>query len=338
MLVRNLLVGVLLGSVLLSSVSRAAEPVSGPEGAVAKIGDTLINEKAVQEAVARYVPPGAFHSSLTPEQREKYRGDVLNELIEIELFHREAIRRKIHIASETIDKIIDDNIKNYGTKKRLLETLEQNKMTLEQLRARIEKIQMIKKLLQELTSESEPLTAEIADYYEKNKRKFVRPESVRFYHIMIKVDPVAPEAEWKKRQAYAEGLLKEIRDGRDFGELAYEKSEDSYRFKSGDVGFLHRGQFEIKDIEDSAFSLKVGELSSVLRSIHGFHILKAGEKKPEQALSLEEASDSIKKDMLTKKFELKRKAVLEQIKKEFPVTYYDTPKEAGSSPVVPSLK
>lgn len=298
----------------------------------ARMGSIAISEALVQEALAQYVPPGGFHQTITSEQRDKYRGEALSQLIEVELLYQGALKRMVSIPPDVTEKIIDDNIKRFGSRERLVESLEKRKMTLEQLRARIEKIQMVKQLLQTLSTESMPTDNEIAVYYEGNRKRYMRPESVHLLHIMVKGDPVATEDEWLKKRKYAEELLSEIKGGKDFGAVAYDKSEDAYRFKSGDVGFIHRGQFEFRDLEDAAFQLKEGEMSGVLRSIYGFHILKALEKKPAQTLTLEEAKESIRKELRQKNFDAKKGALIDQLKKEYPVTIYDKAATPVSTP------
>lgn len=304
----------------------------------AKVGSVPIPETMVQEALAQYVPSGGFHLKVNPEQREKYRTEALSQLIDVELFYQGALKRALTVPADVTEKIIDDNIKRFGSREKLAISLEKKQMTLQQLRERIEKIQMVKLLLQSLSSESVPSDTDIAGYYEKNRKRFMRPESVRLLHIMVKADNLATEEEWLKKREYTEGILKDIKGGKDFGAVAYDMSEDAYRYKSGDVGFIHRGQFEFRDLEDAAFQLKEGEMSGVLRSIYGFHILKAMEKKPAQTLTLEEAKETIRRELRQKNFDAKKGALIDQLKKEYPVTIYDKAATPVSTPAAVPAK
>jgi parvulin-like peptidyl-prolyl isomerase len=76
------------------------------------------------------------------------------------------------------------------------------------------------------------------------------------------------------------------------------------------------------ELEDAAFGLKQGEVSSLLRTIHGFHILKAGERKPGEIKSFDEMKDKLRKDLEKKRFEGKKQALIENLKKEYPVEIY----------------
>ncbi len=320
-------------------LSAAAVALASEDRTIAaRVGDIAVPETLVQEALAQYVPPGGFHQTVNPAQREKYRGEALSQLIEVELLYQGARKRGLSVPADVTGKIIEENITRFGSREKLVQSLEKRQMTLQQLTARIEKIQMVKQLLQALSTESMPADKEIVEYYEGNRKRYMRPESVHLLHIMVKGDPGATEAEWLKKREYAEVLLSEIKGGKDFGSVAYDKSEDAYRYKSGDVGFIHRGQFEFRDLEDAAFELKEGEMSGVLRSIYGFHILKALKKKPAQTLTLEEAKETIRKELRQKNFDAKKGALIDQLRKEYPVTIYDKAAAPVSTPAAVPAK
>lgn len=299
----------------------AAEPVLSFESkAVAKVGDTSITEFELREALNRYKPAGEYHN-VSPEKLEGFRKDALNELIELELLHKEAKRRDIRVSESTIDEVVEANIKALGSKENFTKALKKIDMSLDLFKQEIKKHQMIIALLNDIEKDARYQDEELKRYYKENKSKFKRPEGLHLYHILIKVDKSAVDDEWEKRRLYAEEILNKLKSGEDFGEIAYNYSEDSYKFKSGDYGFVHKGQLE-KEIEDAAFSLKEGELSGVIRSIYGFHIVKAGEKKPETIFSFDEIKEKTRKELTKKRYEEKRKALLKRLREEYPVEIY----------------
>ena len=85
----------------------------------------------------------------------------------------------------------------------------------------------------------------------------------------------------KRVKNKAEEILSELKAGKDFAKLAKEFSSDPSREKGGDMGFIHKGRLE-PYVEDIAYSLKVGEISDVLQTIYGYHIIKLEERKPPQ--------------------------------------------------------
>ncbi|QHS10429.1 peptidylprolyl isomerase [Sinimarinibacterium sp. NLF-5-8] len=108
------------------------------------------------------------------------------------------------------------------------------------------------------------------EYYDTHQKEFVLPATWHLSHILIK----AADAEVKKkRRGEADALLLRIQNGEDFGELASEYSDDGSKFTKGDLGFVKNGQM-VPEFERAAFKLKVGEVSEVVESRFGWHIIK----------------------------------------------------------------
>ncbi|OHD12111.1 MAG: hypothetical protein A2Z96_03145 [Spirochaetes bacterium GWB1_48_6] len=137
--------------------------------------------------------------------------------------------------------------------------------------------------------------ADVVAYYEENKPKFVNPDLVRVSHIFFdtKKSPVGTPAEIKKR---AEDTQKAIASGQlTFEEAARTKSEDKVSSsKGGDLGFLPRNDANIqgifgKDFITNLFRLKKGEVSSVIESNLGFHIVRITEKLDQKFLKIDDA-------------------------------------------------
>jgi peptidyl-prolyl cis-trans isomerase D len=122
-----------------------------------------------------------------------------------------------------------------------------------------------------------PVSAkEIEDYYENNKEKFGQPKRVKVRHILIKTDARDQEATAKAKQR-AESIREEAAKGKDFARLAKQNSEDlGTKDRGGEIGFISKGQV-VPEFEQVAFSMKVGEISSVIQTQFGFHILKVDE-------------------------------------------------------------
>jgi peptidyl-prolyl cis-trans isomerase D len=126
---------------------------------------------------------------------------------------------------------------------------------------------------------------EITQYYTAHQELFHREEQVRARHILFKLPEEATAEQEAAVRKKAEQVLHELRQEGDFAALAQQYSEDmASREKGGDLGFFSRGQM-VKPFEDAAFSLSVGELSDLVRTAFGYHILRledkiAGEVKP----------------------------------------------------------
>ena len=90
-----------------------------------------------------------------------------------------------------------------------------------------------------------------------------------------------------------------LRAGEDFGDVAARMSEDNFRIKGGDIGFIHRGRV-LQEIEDVAFALKPGEMSNLIAASGMWYVIRAEEKQPERQLSFEDIKDKLKKDLEAK--------------------------------------
>ncbi|HWY46640.1 MAG TPA: peptidylprolyl isomerase, partial [Bryobacteraceae bacterium] len=134
--------------------------------------------------------------------------------------------------------------------------------------------------------------AQVESYYNSHKDQYRTPERVQARHILIKTTGKT-QAEVPQLKAKAEDLLKQIKGGADFGPLAQKNSEDpGSAAKGGDLGWIVRGQM-VKNFEDTVFSLKPKEISNVVTTEYGFHIIQVMAKEPARLRTLEEVKPEI---------------------------------------------
>ena len=148
---------------------------------------------------------------------------------------------------------------------------------------------------------------DLRKYYTENEKRYTTPEERRASHILIKAEKSAPEADRAKAKAKAEGLLAELKKNpAAFAELARKNSEDpGSAEKGGDLDFFGRGAM-VKPFEDAAFGLKPDELSGVVESDFGYHIIKlaavkGGEKRAFDAVRAELEAE-VKTQLAQKRF------------------------------------
>ncbi len=136
--------------------------------------------------------------------------------------------------------------------------------------------------------------AEVADAYNKNKARFTTPEKRTASHILINVKQGASAAEDAAAKAKAQAILDEVRKNpNDFAKIARAQSQDPGSAElGGDLGVVQKGVF-VKPVEDAIYGLKEGEVSGLVRSEFGYHIIKITKIVPETQKSLEEAKPEI---------------------------------------------
>jgi peptidyl-prolyl cis-trans isomerase D len=136
--------------------------------------------------------------------------------------------------------------------------------------------------------------AEVADAYNKNKARFTTPEKRTASHILINVKKGASAAEDAAAKAKAQAILDEVRKTpNDFAKIAKAQSQDPGSAElGGDLGVVQKGVF-VKPVEDAIYGLKEGEVSGLVRSEFGYHIIKITKVVPETQKSLEDAKPEI---------------------------------------------
>jgi peptidyl-prolyl cis-trans isomerase D len=139
--------------------------------------------------------------------------------------------------------------------------------------------------LQAIRQRTNVTPQDVQRYYEDNRQTFSTPEKVQASHILLKTEG-KDDAAVKKQ---AEEVLAKVKAGGDFAELAKKFSQDEGSApKGGDLGFFERDAM-VKEFAEVAFSLKPGEVSDLVKSQFGYHIIKGGEKQPASTRSLEES-------------------------------------------------
>ena len=139
-----------------------------------------------------------------------------------------------------------------------------------------------------------PSAEEVSDYYTGHLETFQRPEQVRARHILFKVASSASAEQEAQVRTRAEAVLDALRNGADFATLAKQHSEDAATAEQGgDLGYFPRGQMVVP-FEEAAFSLPVGQLSDLVRTPFGWHILRVEDKRETETKPLAEAEPEIK--------------------------------------------
>ncbi|MDD2365329.1 MAG: peptidylprolyl isomerase [Desulfuromonadaceae bacterium] len=173
-----------------------------------------------------------------------------------------------------------------------------------------EKLQDLKKRLiveaflkKKVEAESNVSDEDMKKFYEQNKERFKAGEQIKASHILVKTDKEASE------------LLAKLKSGADFEELAKKSSVDSSSAKGGDLGWFGKGSM-VPVFEKAALSLKEGEISSVVKSDFGFHIIKLTGKRAAGIRPFEEVKDQIKAAIMP----TKQQEVFQKIKDELKKT------------------
>ena len=259
------------------------------ENVVARVNSAVITSRDLEAAVDRLIPRATYHGSIPEEKRNEFRGKALEDLINQELQYQDALAKGMKPDKKSVKTRLEQIRDRYKTKAEYKAALERAGITDDELRTWVERANLIQVVLAKTVTEPARTTeAMVKDYHDKNTAKFKQPESVKLRMISIKDEKKAKD------------ILTKIRAGEDFGDLAARMSEDDYRIKGGDIGYIHRGRI-YPELEEAAFKLKLGEVSGLLKSQGMWFIIKVEDKEPEHQVKFEDIKSKLKKDLEDKR-------------------------------------
>ncbi|WP_110933760.1 peptidylprolyl isomerase [Paenibacillus bouchesdurhonensis] len=208
---------------------------------------------------------------------------ALEAMITKTLITQEAKKKNIVVSEEDIQSEIDNYTKSFGSLEILEQMLQQYGMTLDDLKQEAELNVMVSKLLEDKTNVTDE---EVKETFEMYKESFNTPEQVRASVILVETEAEANE------------VIQELKDGKDFAELAKDKSLDAFTKEvGGDTGFFERGQIE-PAIEEAAFKLQKDEISGAVKTDDGYRVIKLTDRKDAKEATLEENKEEIRKNLV----------------------------------------
>ena len=169
-----------------------------------------------------------------------------------------------------------------------VKNFEEDEKVAEQIKKSTEQILVQALIQKDILDKVQVSDEEVEKYYETNKDNFTEKEQVHLFNILVKTEEEAQD------------ILEQLNSGEDFGEIAKTKSTGPSAAQGGDMGFISKGS-TIPEIDEAVFALNIGELTDIIKSDYGFHILKVTEKKPESIKTLEKVKDEIMQTLLPEK-------------------------------------
>ncbi|MDA8413463.1 MAG: peptidylprolyl isomerase [Desulfobacteraceae bacterium] len=316
-------------AIQLISVAAARAVISAPHSGAgenpiaAKVNDRPIYfsqlEPNITAALARYKKYGA--NNLSEETRKQIQKVELERQVAYELMAQAGER----IIDGDVEQKVDESIKathaadsKSEQSRTSLATDLKNAEYRKQVRQQIYVDRYLQK--QGLKDLRVP-DAEMRKYYEQNKASFKEAESVKVSHILIMLpkNPTSEEAAEARRKI--ERIRQEVLSGKDFAELATQFSACASAPSGGDLGYITHGYMPL-EFDKVAFTLKVGDISDIVRTRHGFHIIKVIDRKPERIQEFGEVKAFIEKFLLTKAQAKWIEGLAETLKREAKVEVY----------------
>ncbi len=257
----------------------------------------------------------------------KLRKRILDNYISKELLYQQAQHLGIKVDPARIEEQIDSIRSQFTDEAEFKKELSSVELTEQKLKEQIIQNLAIRDLIdQEIAGKIKISDADIKNYYEAHKDEFTEPEQVRVRHILVKVAPDAGDEEKAAARKKIEGIQARLKKGEDFASLAKAYSDCSSAKNGGDLGFFSRGQM-VDKFEKAAFALKPGQMSDIVETRFGYHIILCEEKKPVKLLSLDDVKDGIAEQFKKERVVAKLGPYIEDLKKKSTIEIRVLPSE-----------
>jgi len=268
----------------LLTLSIIALPGFGPLGATERIAAIVNKDVILESDVDEQLKLAIANLRIDPNDSTtvaKLRKDVLKQLVDEQVIMAEAARQNITIPKASIDKAVTQAVQDVktrmGSEENYRKALAQEKMTEADLRKKYEpdirkQLTVMQLVEREVQSKTTVTDAEVKLYYVAHRDSIgKKPEQLKLAAIVFGFEP--DSAQVKRLRSRADSLRAVIVKGKPFDEVARAASDDPSGQSGGDLGTFGRGDM-VREFEDVAFDLKPMEISQLVRSRFGFHIIQ----------------------------------------------------------------
>jgi peptidyl-prolyl cis-trans isomerase SurA len=251
------------------------------------------------------------------ERLHELRQKVLEKLIEEKLVDQEAKKLGIKVASKDVDAAIAEiKQRNAFTQEDFEKALAKEGLTLEAFKKQIEKrLQSAKLVNYSVKVEAKVDEKDLRSFYQKNIERYQSKEFYRPAHILFAIPKGATSEEIREIRKKCQEVLDKIKSGADFGEMALLYSQDISSKDRGDLGFFKKGEL-LPAFEKEALRLRVGEVSGIVRTDFGFHIIKLIDRKGGGPLPFEGVIEKVKADFFEKEMDKAFKQFLAKLREK----------------------
>jgi peptidyl-prolyl cis-trans isomerase C len=300
---------------------RASQPDLGSE-IVARGKGVSVKRRQLDEAVVAYrASASARGESISEADREKVEAGILDRLVFTQILIGKSTSEDKAKAKELAEKLINGFREQARTPERFAAQLKTLGLTEESFRNQVLDQAICEQVLdRELRAKLSVTDGQARKFYEENEAQFQEPERVRAAHILFSTQDAAtgeslPDAKLKEKRELAEKVLARARAGEDFAKLAKEFSDDQGSKEAGGEYTFPRGQM-VPEFEAAAFSMKTNQISDLITTKYGFHIIRLNEKLPPRKLEFAKVEKEIKEYLANEELRKQLPGYLEKIKQE----------------------
>ncbi len=330
----------------LSSTSKAASAMATPsvekpagvalpptdfvlKDPVAEVEGQPINkvdlEGTLNAALAQH---GKTLADFSREQKLQGYHAVLDQIVMQKLIAKRSA--DVAVTDAEVDAEYNRLKQRYGSEEQMKAEVARTGQTLDQIKDSLRKnIRARKWIDAQIGGKVDVSEADAQSFYDKNPEKFNMPETVRASHILIAVPKDASPEVAAKKQKDAEAALARVKGGESFAKVASELSDDpGSKIKGGDLDFFPRERM-VPEFADAAFKLKKDEVSGLVKTQFGYHIIKATDRKDARVVPFPEVKEKLMAFMSNQKRQNAVQTLLADIRQKADVKIYLPPAQAA---------
>ncbi len=314
-------VGILVVALLLHPAAGWSETAQPTDAA--KVNGSSISMPAYEREMARLKHQMENMGRPIPQEHmAEAAKEVLENLINQELLYQQSVQDGVSVSESAVDEqlaMIKSQLQDdEGYKKYLIDM----NMTEKEVREQLQRIIAIQRFIDQRFVQKVTITdTEIRAFYDEHKDTFHQPERVHARHILIAVKPEAEESVKKEAMEQIESIRDKLREGGDFAALAKEFSSCPSSEQGGDLGFFTKGRM-VAPFEEAAFQLEPGQISEVVETPFGYHLIQVLERSPASTADYDEVKGSLEPFLKQQKVREQVQAHLEASKRRSDITRY----------------
>jgi len=293
---------------------------------LARVNGIEIESKYIQFRLSQIIKK--VNRPLTLKEKTSIVKDLIEKEVVRELINQQGKKENLTLDNKLIEKELESLRSAYSSEKEFDNALKARNINLEDIKKSMQIDLNARKLLNaQIKGKINVSNEDVKKYYEENKSKFQRPEAYHARHILAAYFP--PEAlrnqtikELQKNKEFfariaeekIDKIIKELKKGADFKELAKIQSDDeSSRETGGDLDYIYKGIFDAS-FDKAAGKLQPGEISGKIRTRFGFHVIQLIEKKPPELATFDEMKPGIQKYLFLEEAKKQVASYVEKLK------------------------
>lgn len=290
---------------------------------VARVNGSELTQRDLQREMQRLFPFAGVHGGRVPgEYGAEVRRRALDQIIFDELVYQEATRRKMTIPAPLFNDVLSQAKARFRSKAEYESYAVQEYGSVQGFERMLRRGILIALLVdQEITQKAKVSDKEVRQFYNQNRQRFLKPETVWIQSISLNFPAGATPARRTQIRKHADELLPQAKAAKtyeDFGRLAEKYSEDDWRIMMGDHRWIHKGRLP-SAVEAVAFRLKAGDVSDIIETSEAFVIVRVNGKQPQTQIPYAQVSQSLREDLEKAKLGDLRRTFEQQLRKTYRV-------------------